>query len=65
MLEHAGKEEGRRALCSEAGHGEWTSWGERERLIGGLGATWASAPRGGAVRARTRGELLTGGPIGQ
>jgi hypothetical protein len=35
--------------------------GGRERLTGGSGASWASAPHGAAVRAETRGGLLTGG----
>ena len=47
-MEHAGKGEGRRALCSEAGHGEWASWGKRERLTGGHGTTWVSALRRGS-----------------
>jgi hypothetical protein len=34
---------------------------EREGLTVGPGATWASAPREGTVRTKTRGEPLTGG----
>jgi hypothetical protein len=41
---------GEEALCFEAGHGEWASWGEEIEADRWVRATWASAPRRGAVR---------------
>lgn len=54
-----GKERG--FYAPRVSHGEWTTWAGERGADGWARATWASVPRGGTIRAETRGEPLTGG----